>query len=678
MVDKKNKKRQLEESEVVRLKGSREGRSSTRIAFRAISVAARSGGISNRWTKAKGHSKVTINNFHQRAVVKNRITRNKGGKASKQFRQSLGKHLSYIERESAQKEKTKGEMYDQERDGLDKKEFLDKAEKDPRSFRLILSPENVNNNGKSLDMKEYTREFMARVQDDLGTNVDWIAVNHFNTEHPHSHIVMRGVDKGGDELIIKPEYLQHGMREQAQAVATSKLGTRSYSQIQEQMQADVSKERVTGYDHELKRMMGEGTKIDLRLNNSNSLPFKHQLLLGRAQFLEQLGLAKKDISGLPIWEVEETYLEKLKARGQRNDVYKHLEKTNSHDIHIYSPKEHGKIHGHVVDTGIHDELKDSVFHVIAGHDGNAYYVRGHRYGLNMPDAKTGDCVTLDSHYESIVKPRADENILRVTNGGKIEYSKEAHREDYEGYYRYKNELGSEPLRGEHYEDIERHVLAHERRLERLERHGIVERTETGNYRVPTDLQKKVNVLDEKLKADSVRFPYVFHQSSNPILKSSENLAPHWLDNVLEQHNGIPSANRIGFGSTFYKASDKRLAFLQSHGLINNKDGKLAVDHERLKTHGLESFAKDFKQKHGFEPDHKSTRSMSGRITETVRVGDKEYALVRNQNSAALVPKSQYMKPGQDVHIKNIKLAQSQHHQIKIKPKGRSLDLGLGM
>jgi type IV secretory pathway VirD2 relaxase len=38
---------------------------------------------------------------------------------------------------------------------------------------------------------------MAQAEKDLGTKLDWVAVDHFNTGHPHSHVIVRGKDDRG-------------------------------------------------------------------------------------------------------------------------------------------------------------------------------------------------------------------------------------------------------------------------------------------------------------------------------------------------------------------------------------------------------------------------------------------------------------------------------------------------
>jgi type IV secretory pathway VirD2 relaxase len=60
---------------------------------------------------------------------------------------------------------------------------------------------------------------MQRAGEDLGTKLDWVAVDHYNTSHLHTHIVVRGKDETGRDLIIAREYLTHGLRERASTIA---------------------------------------------------------------------------------------------------------------------------------------------------------------------------------------------------------------------------------------------------------------------------------------------------------------------------------------------------------------------------------------------------------------------------------------------------------------------------
>jgi hypothetical protein len=82
--------------------------------------------------------------------------------------------------------------------------FKERCADDRHHFRFILSPED----GAELeDLRTYTRHLMGRMEADLGTGLDWVAVNHWNTDNPHTHIVVRGRDDTGKDLIIAGDYI---------------------------------------------------------------------------------------------------------------------------------------------------------------------------------------------------------------------------------------------------------------------------------------------------------------------------------------------------------------------------------------------------------------------------------------------------------------------------------------
>ena len=78
---------------------------------------------------------------------------------------------------------------------------------DERLFKVVLSPEF----GEQLDLERLTRDVMKLVENDVGRTLEWAAVVHRNTEHPHVHIVVRGF-AAGERLRFPREYVQHGMR----------------------------------------------------------------------------------------------------------------------------------------------------------------------------------------------------------------------------------------------------------------------------------------------------------------------------------------------------------------------------------------------------------------------------------------------------------------------------------
>src|SRR3546814_9290359 len=133
----------------------------------------------------------------RRAVVKASLIRLQG-KAGQVARA----HMRYIQRDGVTREGLPGELYGPETNRADGDDFLKRTTGDRHQFRFILSAED---GAEYPDLKPYVRRLMTQVEQDLGTKLDWVAVDHFNTERPHTHIVLRGVDDRGDNLIIARE-----------------------------------------------------------------------------------------------------------------------------------------------------------------------------------------------------------------------------------------------------------------------------------------------------------------------------------------------------------------------------------------------------------------------------------------------------------------------------------------
>jgi type IV secretory pathway VirD2 relaxase len=160
--------------------------------------------------------------------------------------------MRYVQRDGVTREGQPGELYGPETDRADGKEFLERTAGDRHQFRFIVSAED---GAEYPDLKPYVRRFMTQVEHDLGTRLDWVAVDHFNTERPHTHIVLRGVDDKGDNLVIAREYISHGLRERASELATLDLGPRTDREIEARLRHDVAQARLTAIDRHLLRRM---------------------------------------------------------------------------------------------------------------------------------------------------------------------------------------------------------------------------------------------------------------------------------------------------------------------------------------------------------------------------------------------------------------------------------------
>ena len=174
----------------------------------------------------------------------------RGAALGRQFvsAKAVDAHLRYLERDGVTKDGEKGQAYSAERDVEDGRAFLDRGRDDLHQFRFIVSAED----GVELsDLRTTTRDLMQQMETDLGTKLDWIAVDHHNTGYPHTHILVRGVTDDGKTLNIAGDYIAYGIRERASEIVTRELGRQTELQVTKQLERQVDADRFTGLDRML-------------------------------------------------------------------------------------------------------------------------------------------------------------------------------------------------------------------------------------------------------------------------------------------------------------------------------------------------------------------------------------------------------------------------------------------
>jgi type IV secretory pathway VirD2 relaxase len=307
----------------------------------------------------------------QRVVVKALVSRHKPGKA----RGSLARHVTYLGRESASADGKRGVFYDAARDGVDAKQEAIQWAPDRHHFRLIVSPEH----GADIpDMTAYVREVMKRVQRDLDTKLQWIAVNHHNTDNPHAHILLRGKQADGADLVIPRQYISYGIRDRACEVATELLGERSAQEVQAAKTKEVEAERFTSLDRMIERHL-EGGKIDISPSRRIGFCAEDRLLVvGRLAFLEKMDLAHKGRG--TTWLVDDDFKQALRELGNRNDVIAQLYGSLGNEAGRVQRMTGGvepsvPVAGVVIAKGSPDEIGEDRFVVLRDAAGQARYGR---------------------------------------------------------------------------------------------------------------------------------------------------------------------------------------------------------------------------------------------------------------------------------------------------------------
>lgn len=246
----------------------------------------------------------------RRVIVKARIARLKAGNLG-----AARTHLRYIQRDGVTQDGEPGRLYGRETDDADGKAFLKTCDDDRHQFRLIVSTEDAT---ELAELKPFIRDFMAAVESDLGTKLDWVAVDHFNTGHPHTHIVIRGKDDRGQDLVIARDYVAHGFRRRAMELVTLELGPEIESDLRLKLAREVDADRFTRLDKALLRHADTGFLAVSAMPPND--PSVHAAHMARLRKLQGLGLAHERQTG--IWEMAADMEPRLKALGARGDITK--------------------------------------------------------------------------------------------------------------------------------------------------------------------------------------------------------------------------------------------------------------------------------------------------------------------------------------------------------------------
>ncbi|HEJ9964968.1 TPA: relaxase/mobilization nuclease and DUF3363 domain-containing protein [Pseudomonas aeruginosa] len=529
--------------------------------------------------------------------------------------QSLAKHLRYVERDGAGRDGEPGRAYGPQADEADLDAFKERCADDRHHFRFIVSPED----GAELDdLRTYTRHLVNRMEADLGTRLDWVAVDHWNTDNPHTHLIVRGRDNTGKDLIIAGDYIAHGFRHRAAELATEWLGPRTELEIQQTLRREVEQERWTSLDRTLQREAGEDGRVQIERFNEPSLERQRLLLIGRLQRLQRLGLADEVQSG--TWAVHTDAEKTLRALGERGDIIRTMQRAMSgqpRELAVFEPGEDGgTVIGRVAAMGLADELRDLGYLVIDGVDGKAHYV-----ALNARDelANYPTGAVVEAKGSADVRA-ADKNIAALAS---------------DGLYRTDHHQAIEQGRATPGRDPQELVAAHVRRLEALRRAGVVERVAEGLWKVPDDLAERGRQYDaQRLGGVAVEL-----KSRLPIERQARVIGATWLDQQLI--DGGRGLGDLGFGGDVKQAMQQRADFLEEQGLAQRRGQRVILARNLLGTlrnRELAQAAKDIAGETGLE--HRPVadgQRVAGIYRRSVMLASGRYAMLDDGMGFSLVP-----------------------------------------
>jgi type IV secretory pathway VirD2 relaxase len=261
---------------------------------------SRTGASNSRSTFGRGRRAalaLSSRSSARRVVIMTRVVRHRG----RQFVAApLAKHVAYLKREGVTRDGEEVRLFDAASDNADGKAFAERCAEDRHHFRFIVSPEDAV---QMADLRAFTGELMKDVERDLGTKLEWVAVDHWNTDNPHIHVLVRGIADDGRDLIISRDYISEGFRQRAAERVALELGPRTEKEIQDGLRNEAEAERWTSLDQALRNIADEHARfVDLRPGATVEDQELRGLLIGRAAKLERLGLA--DTLGPAQWSLK--------------------------------------------------------------------------------------------------------------------------------------------------------------------------------------------------------------------------------------------------------------------------------------------------------------------------------------------------------------------------------------
>lgn len=387
-----------------RIRSTRAARAKPFLA-QALQAAQKAGGLSRaqrrRSTFGRGRAASLaasrlLNNRARGAIVKARVVRQMRSPGA------LRAHIGYLQRDGVTRDGSQGKLFDAAEEEADGKSFTERCKDDRHHFRFIVSPDDAR---ELENLRTFTRELMDQASRDLGTRLDWVAIDHWNTEHPHVHILVRGRADDGKDLVISRDYISAGFRARAGDLVTRELGPRSELEVRRGLEAEVTAERWTKLDRVLVREAGAADGIiDVRPSRDAVGEPLREYRIGRMRTLERLGLAEP--AGPARWVLGADAEQRLRELGERGDIIKRLHKSLAKDGAARAPsswalegERHGEpVIGRLIARGLDDELRGSAFAVVDGIDGRVHHVK-------LPDIESAG----DGPIGSIVELRRFED-----------------------------------------------------------------------------------------------------------------------------------------------------------------------------------------------------------------------------------------------------------------------------
>ena len=177
-----------------------------------------------------------------------------------------------------------------------------------------------------------TRDLISQMETDLGIRLEWVATAHFNTEHPHVHVALRGVGTEGRPLRLSRDFIRECIRHITEDLCTRQLGYRTELDADDAQRREVHRHRYTSLDRIIQRDADRAeaaqspfftvSKDPGRAGLGPSTSLIERRTAERLMVLESIGLAES--TGPKTWRVRRDFVNVLRSMQRSADRQKTL------------------------------------------------------------------------------------------------------------------------------------------------------------------------------------------------------------------------------------------------------------------------------------------------------------------------------------------------------------------
>ena len=219
-------------------------------------------------------------------------------------------------------------------------------------------------------------------------------------------MLIRGRDDKGKTLVIDPTYLSEGIRQHAQQFMTNHLGLRTSSDMTRSRSRQIDKNYLTSLDRAiLQKVENNFVSYENRIPHRSSLQEKRLQEIARLKYLETLGLATK--VGRKKWHLSSDLVTTLNEMQLSNDIIKSCAQhrlgyqgfTDLMKPTVITTNQ--PLRGRVIGMGLHQELHDKRYLLLAGSDNKIHYIQVGNSIVKSRDQgafKNGDEVMIESRH----------------------------------------------------------------------------------------------------------------------------------------------------------------------------------------------------------------------------------------------------------------------------------------